>query len=81
MSLPAPSLLPSPSHPPQASAQSASDLEALSLRAIADAPVQDGLIRVQDATFPKLVLGKHRPYHAFVLFTTANHRGECHACE
>jgi len=64
-----------------AAGQTAEEKEAENLRAIADIPKKNGLVPVSDYLFPKIVLAKHRPYHAFVLFSTANTRGECHACD
>jgi hypothetical protein len=65
----------------QVVSQSLEGKEAENLRAIQDIPRRDGLVPVSDHSFSKLVLAKARPYHLFVLFTTANLRGECSACE
>lgn len=51
------------------------------LRLISEVPKRDSLVPIGDHNFAKLVLGKHRPYHTIVLFTTANTRGECSACD
>ena len=66
---------------PQCASQTFDDKEAENLRLVSDIQKRDGLVPVTDFNFAKLVLAKHRPFHTFVLFTTANLRGECSACE
>ncbi len=65
----------------QGSCLALDDREAEALRFISDIPQRDNLVPVGDHNFAKLVLAKNRPYHAIVVFTTANRGGECSACE